>query len=109
MVECQDRAIEFRYHDPQTAHQAAHVVIVASRAEDHLVHGVDDDAGQAAIQDAARRLAGQGREVRAAKLPAGKDWCDVLDTFEERAGILEFDLEVYRPEAEAQARREAVQ
>ncbi len=64
-----------------------------------------DDAGQAVIQKAARRLAGQGREVRAAKLPPGKDWCDVLDTYEERAGILEFDFEQYRLDAEADARR----
>ena len=67
-----------------------------------------DDAGQAVIEDAARRLAGQGREVRAAKLPAGLDWCDVLDTYEERAGIIEFDLEIFRPDAEATARREAI-
>ena len=67
-----------------------------------------DDAGQTVIQEAARRLAGQGREVRAAKLPAGKDWCDVLDEYEERAGIMEFDFEQFRPEAEALARREAI-
>ncbi len=66
-----------------------------------------DDAGQAVIQEAAKRLAGQGREVRAAKLPAGKDWCDVLDTYEERAGILEFDFEEYRGTAEGLARDEA--
>ncbi len=67
-----------------------------------------DDAGQAVIQDAARRLAGQGREVRAAKLPAGKDWVDVLDQYEERAGIMEFDFEQCRPEAETLAQREAL-
>ena len=67
-----------------------------------------DEAGRAVVQDAARHLAGQGREVRAAKLPAGKDWCDVLDCFEERAGILEFDFEQYRPDAEADARREVI-
>ncbi len=67
-----------------------------------------DEAGQAVIQEAARRLAGQGREVRVAKLPAGKDWVDVLDTYEERAAIMEFDLEAYRPDAEALARREAI-
>ena len=64
-----------------------------------------DDAGQAVIQEAAIRLAGQGREVRAAKLPPGRDWCDALSTYDERAGILEFDLEIYRDDAEAQARR----
>ena len=67
-----------------------------------------DDAGQAIIEDAARRLAGQGREVRAANLPAGKDWCDVLDTYEERAGILKFDFEEFRPDAEALARSEVI-
>ncbi len=67
-----------------------------------------DEAGQAVIQEAARRLAGQGREVRVAKLPAGKDWVDVLDENEERAGILEFDLEQCRPDAESAARREAI-
>ncbi len=67
-----------------------------------------DEAGQAVIQEAAHRLAGQGREVRAAKLPAGKDWCDLLDDYEERAGILEFDFEIYRSDAESMARREVI-
>ncbi len=67
-----------------------------------------DDAGQAVIQEAAHRLVGQGREVRAAKLPPGKDWCDVLDDYEERAGIMEFDFEEIRPKAEALARSEAI-
>jgi len=68
-----------------------------------------DDAGQGIIREAALRLAGQGREVRAAKLPAGKDWCDVLGDYEERAGIMEFHLEIYRPDAEALARREVIE
>ena len=67
-----------------------------------------DDAGQAVIEDAARRLAGQGREVRAAKLPPGKDWVDLLDEYEERAAALEFGFEIYRPDAEALARREVI-
>ncbi len=67
-----------------------------------------DDAGQDVIQEAAHRLAGQGREVRAAKLPPGRDWCDVLDDYEERAGILEFNFEGFRLDAEAHARREAI-
>lgn len=67
-----------------------------------------DEAGQAVVQDAAHRLAGQGREVRAAKLPPGKDWCNILDTYEERAGVMEFDFEIYRPDAEALARSEAL-
>ena len=67
-----------------------------------------DDAGQAVIREIANRLAGQGRDVRAAKLPPGKDWVDMLGDYDERAGILEFDLEIYRDDAEAQAQREAV-
>ena len=67
-----------------------------------------DEKGQSVIQDAAFRLAGQGREVRAAKMPAGRDWCDLLGDFEERAGIIEFDSEISRPDAEAQARREVL-
>ena len=67
-----------------------------------------DDAGQGVIQEAAIRLAGQGREVRAAKLPAGRDWCDVLDDYEERAAIMEFEFEHFHPEAEDLARREAI-
>ena len=67
-----------------------------------------DDAGQAVIREIANRLAGQGHEVRVARLPPSKDWCDVLDTYEERAGVMEFDLEQFRPKAEALARREAI-
>jgi len=67
-----------------------------------------DEAGQAVIQETAMRLAGQGREVRAAKLPPGRDWCDVLDDYEERAGILEFEMELSRPDAEIKARQETI-
>ena len=67
-----------------------------------------DDAGQAVIREAAIRLAGQGREVRAAKLPAGKDWCDALEDFEERAAIMEIDGHMTREEAEMRARREVI-
>ena len=67
-----------------------------------------DEKGQEIIQEAATRLAGQGREVRAAKLPAGKDWCDVLDTYEERAAIMEIDGHMTREEAEMRARREVI-
>ncbi len=65
-----------------------------------------DEAGQGVIQETAMRLAGQGREVRAAKLPAGKDWCDLLGDYEERAGVLQFDGGFPRHKAEALARRE---
>ena len=67
-----------------------------------------DEAGQAVIQAAARRLAGQGREVRTVLLPAGLDWVDALEEYEERAGIMEFDFVIYRPDAEALARREVI-
>ena len=67
-----------------------------------------DERGQAVIEDAAIRLIGQGREVRKAKLPIGKDWVNVLDDYEERAGIWEFDSELIRSDAEAQARREVI-
>ncbi len=83
-------------------------IVLPDRIKQVILAPDGDDAGQAVIQEAAHRLAGQGREVRAAKLPAGKDWCDVLDEYEERAGIIEFDLEIYRPDAEATARREAI-
>jgi len=67
-----------------------------------------DEAGQGVIQETAMRLAGQGREVRAAKLPAGKDWCDLLGDYEERAGVLQFDGGFPRHKAEALARREVI-
>ena len=67
-----------------------------------------DDAGQAVIEEAARRLMARGHEVRAAKLPDGKDWCDLLDDYEEHAGILEFDFEQINLSAEALARRETI-
>jgi hypothetical protein len=60
------------------------------------------------IQEAAIRLAGQGREVRVARLPADQDWCDALETYEERAGILEFEMELSRPDAEIKARQETI-
>ena len=68
----------------------------------------NDAAGQGIIQETAMRLAGQGREVRIAPLPAGRDWCDVLDDYEERSAIMEFDFEYFRPDAEDLARREAM-
>ncbi len=67
-----------------------------------------DEKGQGVIREAAIRLAGQGREVRVAKLPAGKDWCDAFETYEERAGILEFEMELSRPDAEIKARQETI-
>ncbi|MCH8998780.1 MAG: toprim domain-containing protein [Proteobacteria bacterium] len=67
-----------------------------------------DDAGQGIIQEAAARLTGQGRDVRAAKMPAGQDWCDLLCDFEEIAANLESDLGLKRKDAEDRARREVI-
>ena len=83
-------------------------VVLPDKIKQVILAPDGDNAGQAVIQEVAHRLAGQGREVRAAKLPAGRDWVDVLDDFEERAEILEFDFEQYHPEAEDLARREAI-
>ena len=83
-------------------------VVLPNQIKQVILAPDGDEAGQAVVRETAARLAGQGREVRAAKLPAGRDWVDVLDDYEERAAIMEFDFEHYRPEAEALARREAI-
>ena len=67
-----------------------------------------DEAGQVVIREASKRFAGPGRDVRTIKLPPGKDWCNLLDDYEERAAILEFDLELARTDAEAATRREII-
>jgi len=67
-----------------------------------------DDAGQAVLEETAKRLAEEGCTVRTAKLPTGKDWCDLLDDYEERAGIVEFDAEEPRASTEMQLRRQAL-
>ena len=55
-----------------------------------------------------RRQRREDRLRRAAKLPAGRDWCDVLDDYEERAAIMEFDFEHFHPEAEDLARKDVM-
>ena len=67
-----------------------------------------DDAGQAVIEQAAARLAGQGREVRIARPQTGKDWNDALAGAEERAAIMEFDGEVARQDASRAVAREVL-
>ena len=67
-----------------------------------------DKAGQDVIPAATDRLVSQGREVWSIPLPAGLDWNDILETFEERAAILEFDGDMTREEAEELARREVL-
>ena len=59
-----------------------------------------DNSGEKVIDPAARRLAGLGLDVRTAMPPPGKDWCDMLMDFEERAAIREFDGEEDRETAE---------
>ena len=80
-------------------------------------HGCEHAAGAVIVW---RRRAEAGEQVdRPADQPGriayrfsndapGRDWCDVLDDYEERAGILEFDFEGFRLDAEAHARREAI-
>ena len=67
-----------------------------------------DEAGQAVIEDAAKRLASQGREVRIAR-PRAKDWNEALADFEERAAIIEMDGKQERRNAEMIAGREVAQ
>jgi putative DNA primase/helicase len=50
-----------------------------------------DEAGDKTINPAARRLILAGIEVVVVRLPPGKDWCDILPIFEERAALLEFE------------------
>jgi hypothetical protein len=59
-----------------------------------------DNGGEKVIDPAARRLADLGLDVRTAMPAPGKDWCDMLMDFEERAAIREFDGEEDRETAE---------
>lgn len=68
----------------------------------------NDPAGQGVIDQAATRLAGQGREVRIARPPKGRDWNDLLFEYGERAAILEFDQQAPRSEAERLALMEVM-
>ena len=58
-----------------------------------------DNGGENVIEAAARRLANMGLDVRTAMPAPGKDWCDMLLDFEERAAIREFDGEEDRETA----------
>ena len=60
----------------------------------------NDEAGRKAIAAAVPRLKEQSFRVRKMLPLAGTDWCDALGTFEERAGIRQFDGDVDRQEAE---------
>ena len=62
-----------------------------------------DKSGDEAIDAAAPRLAEMGLEVRIVRPPSGKDWCDMLVDFEERAAIREIDGEQDREAAEETA------
>ena len=68
----------------------------------------NDEAGLKAIATAAPRLGDKGFRVRHMLPPAGADWCDVLDTYEERAGIRQFDGGADRQEAERLAFEEVI-
>ena len=62
-----------------------------------------DAAGDAVIETAAPRMAAMGLEVRIVRPAHGKDWCDMLVDFDERAALREFDGEEARKSAEAAA------
>jgi len=66
-----------------------------------------DKAGLQAIEKAAARLSTLVTKVRRLLPPPGRDWCDCLEFFEERAGIREFDGEQDREEAEQRSWVEA--
>ena len=61
----------------------------------------NDKAGQDAIERAETILTGV--EVKRLLPPAGMDWCNVLEAFEERAGIREFSGGADRQTAEQEA------
>ncbi len=65
-----------------------------------------DKAGLEAIEKARVKPRGAAR-IRRLLPPPGKDWCDVLDNFEERAAIREFDGEEDREQAETRSWVEA--
>jgi hypothetical protein len=59
-----------------------------------------DPAGDGLIIEAAARFSGMRLRVMHLRPPDGLDWCDCLDTYEERAAISEFDGHVDRADAE---------
>ena len=67
-----------------------------------------DDAGDEIVADAAERFTKMGLKVKHLRPPEGRDWCDVLDDFEERAAIREHDAGEDRAAAELAAFAEIV-
>ena len=68
-----------------------------------------DKAGDKVIDPAAERLTRQGIDVRVSQPPPGKDWCDILGTFEERAAFIEHEAGEDRDQAEREAWAEVFQ
>ena len=68
----------------------------------------NDTAGKKAIATATPRLMAKGLQIRQMLPPAGSDWYDVLEVFEERAGIRQFDGGADRQEAERLAFEEII-
>jgi DNA primase len=65
-----------------------------------------DNAGLEAIEKAIKSPDGD-LKLRRLLPPPGKDWCDCLEFFEERAAIREFDGEEDRQQAESKSWVEA--
>ncbi len=66
----------------------------------------NDTAGREAIEKAARALTARGLTVRVWLPPIeGSDWCDFLDTWEERAALIEEGDGLDRAAAETEAYR----
>jgi hypothetical protein len=66
-----------------------------------------DKAGLEAIEKALRARTDPRLKLRRLLPPPGKDWCDCLEFFEERAGIREYDGEEDRETAEQRSWVEA--
>ncbi len=66
-----------------------------------------DKAGLEAIEKALRSATNRAFKLRRLLPPPGKDWCDCLEFFEERAGVREFDGGEDRPQAESKSWVEA--
>ncbi len=54
-------------------------VMVPDNVREVVILADGDDAGESAAQEAAERFLTQGREVRIARPPTGKDFNDLLD------------------------------
>jgi hypothetical protein len=62
-----------------------------------------DDAGLGSIEKTSAQLSAPLRKVRQLLPPPEMDWCEVLETVEERAGIREFDGGEVRQKAETKS------